>query len=217
MLGRGEAALPAQSRSVVNIARETNCKICINYNPRAPISHDGRPLLPPITITVKANSSPNRSYTELREARLKIQELLLDFVGRDGCRGRLVYEAALSCWGAHRPKKSTSRAVQADDPLNGAGSRGRFMTVLPLPYICGSNGGRKVYHAANLLVTDIQRRLTYEANSYVKLVGNEFKVPCNCEPHVLVMGSSFQGVDKGAKIVKEVVRDHMRVCSCRMD
>ena len=55
-----------------------------------------------------------------------------------------------------------------------------------------------------------------EANSYVKLVGNEFKVPCNCEPHVLVMGSSFQGVDKGAKIVKEVVRDHMRVCSCRI-
>ena len=47
-------------------------------------------------------------------------------------------------------------------------------------------------------------------------MGNEFKVPCNCEPHVLVMGSSFQGVDKGAKIVKEVVRDHMRVCSCRI-
>ena len=162
-----------------------------------------------MTITIRAISQKFASK-DLHDAFIKIRELLSDYVGHDGSRGRLVYETAVSCWGAHRPRASTSKAVQEHDPFNSG--TGKFLTVLPLP--CDSY---KVFHAANLLRTDVQRRLTYEANCYIKLVGNEFKVPCRmCEPYVLVMGSSWKGVDKGAEIVKEVVRDHMRSCNCSL-
>lgn len=196
------------------IGKETHCGIRVNYDSRAPIPHDNRPLLP-MTITVHANSR-NGAMKNLRNTRLKIQELLLDYVGvgHDGSRGRLVYETAVSCWGAHRPRVSNSQAVQADDPFNSG--TGKFLTVLPLPYQLASDR-KKIFHAANLLLTDVQRRLTYDANCYIKLVGNEFRVPCRmCEPYVIVMGSSWKGVDKGAEIVKEVVRDHMRSCNCTL-
>ena len=119
-----------------------------------------------------------------------------------------MYEVAASCWGSHRPNNSTSNAVKVSDPFNSG--TGRFMTVLQLPY-----EGNKVYHAANLLISEVQRRITFEANSYIKLVGGEFKVPCRlCEPYVVVMGKSWQGVDKGAEIVKEVMKQHVDTCTC---
>ena len=200
-----------RARSVSDIGRETNCRIRVNYKPPNSNHLYKDPVTDYITITVHANSHQFR-YRDLGDARCKIQHLLLDYVGGDGSRGRLVYECALSCWGSHRPKTSTSKAVKVSDPFNSG--TGRFMTVLPLPYQLHSRGN-KVYHAANLLISEVQRRITYEANSYIKLVGDEFKVPCKlCEPYVLVMGSSSQGVDKGADIVKEVVKKHMDTCSC---
>ena len=201
-----------RARSVSDIGRETNCRIRVNYKPPNSNHLYKDPVTDYITITVHANSHQFR-YRDLGDARCKIQHLLLDYVGGDGSRGRLVYECALSCWGSHRPKTSTSKAVKVSDPFNSG--TGRFMTVLPLPCQLHTGGNKKVYHAANLLISEVQRRITYEANSYIKLVGDEFKVPCKlCEPYVLVMGSSSQGVDKGADIVKEVVKKHMDTCSC---
>mmetsp|Transcript_30474 Transcript_30474/g.56294 ORF Transcript_30474/g.56294 Transcript_30474/m.56294 type:complete len:523 (+) Transcript_30474:104-1672(+) len=196
-------------RTVKSIGRETNCGIRVNSNHRE-INHP----LAPIVITVDAFTRKS-ALRDLTYARLKLQELLLDYVGNDGSRGRLIYELALSCWGAHRPKKSTCNAVNARDPFDGDRWGNKFMTILALPY--HSSGGRKVYHDAKLLTAHALARIRNEAKSYIKLVGDEFRVPVKfCEPYVFVVASSLKDIDKAAEIVREVIDKHVQLCSCKL-
>mmetsp|Transcript_30476 Transcript_30476/g.56297 ORF Transcript_30476/g.56297 Transcript_30476/m.56297 type:complete len:525 (+) Transcript_30476:104-1678(+) len=199
-----------QRATVKSIGRETNTGIRVNSNHR----ETNHPLAP-IIITVDAFSDRDGvCLRDLTEARRKLQELLLDYVGNDGSRGRLIYELALSCWGAHRPKKSTCNAVNARDPFDGD-SGCRFITVLALPY--HFNGGRRVYHAAQLLKANVLARIRNEANSYIKVVGDEFRVPVKfCDPYVLVVGSCYQDVDKAAEIVRGATDNHVQYCSLKL-
>ena len=192
-----------------SIGRETNTGIRVNSN------HQTNHPLAPITISVDAFSdSAGLRLRDLTEARRKLQELLLDYVGNDGSRGRLIYELALSCWGAHRPKKSTCNAIKARDPFDGDSGL-RSITVLALPY--HFSGGRRVYHAAPLLKANLLARIRNEANSYIKVVGDEFRVPVKfCDPYVLVVGNCYQDVDKAAEIVRGVIDKHVQYCSLKL-
>mmetsp|Transcript_30475 Transcript_30475/g.56296 ORF Transcript_30475/g.56296 Transcript_30475/m.56296 type:complete len:92 (+) Transcript_30475:502-777(+) len=89
------------------------------------------------------------------------------------------------------------------------------MTILALPY--HSSGGRKVYHDAKLLTAHALARIRNEAKSYIKLVGDEFRVPVKfCEPYVFVVASSLKDIDKAAEIVREVIDKHVQLCSCKL-
>jgi len=105
-------------RNTSDIERETGCKIGIFYFDRS----TGKRLSSaskgcPMIIRIGSGKRSRNPYLDLNVAREKIQDLLLDFVGRDGCRGRLLYETASSVEGLHRPTESLSRAIRAKDPF----------------------------------------------------------------------------------------------------
>ncbi|KAL7535849.1 hypothetical protein ACHAWF_005298 [Thalassiosira exigua] len=192
--------------TVGKIAAETACHIRVNFGKFF------NPSSPPMTLAVIAINQ-RTAQRDLENARLKIQKLLLDYVGDDGSRGRLVYDVALRCPGDHLPANSSCRAVRADDPF-GLDERCRFITILPLPYHI--EGRKKNYHAAHYVKGEVQHRIRIEANGYIKVVeGDQFRVPVKlCEPYLLLMGSSVQGIDKAARILEEVTQKHMKSCFC---
>jgi len=121
-----------------------------------------------------------------------IIDLLLEYVGNDGSRGRLLYDIGISCPGPHRPEHSTSSAIQAGDPF-GNDECVRYITVLPLPY-----------NSAPLLRTSTNFRwhLQQETDSSFLLVGDYFNVPCKlCDPYLMVMGTSIEGIDKAVRMI----------------
>ena len=149
---------------------------------------------------------------DLEDASLMIQELLLDYVGNDGCKGRLVYELSLSCEGAQHPTESSSRVVRARNPFD-RHQRDSYMTVLPLPYTTRDDGTKKI-HAAHLLNSSALGPIR-ATGCFIKVVADDFDMPVNlCEPYLLVTGGSVKGVDKGVEIVKKFIRLHMDGCSC---
>lgn len=99
-----------------DIARESNCRIAVNFDPDS----DGIDPAEPITISVMT-WQPSSALENLRGAREKIQELLLNYLGlRDvGAKGRLIYEVASSCRGDHIIEGSTSGAVHTNNPYSG--------------------------------------------------------------------------------------------------
>ena len=163
-----------------DIGQETNCRIIVHNN----LDH----LPMKITITTRDGYAG-----DIEASRLMIIDLLLEYVGNDGSRGRLVYDIGINSPGPHRPEHSTSKAIQADDPF-GEDGRIQFITVLPLPY-----------NALNVLYANFQRRLRNEAGAFIKVVGDYFHVPCKlCDPYLAVMGTSVEGIDKAIRMIKEV-------------
>jgi len=198
------------------IGHHTNCTIRLNYNSRA-IPADNNDPLPPITITIIANSNSGVARRDLNNARHRLQELLMGYVGNDGSKGRLLHEFASSCPGPHRPKHSTSGAIYSFNPFDEDPRKGGscWITVLELPYVF--ERGKKVYHAHYLLRSDVTNRIRKEVKCYFKLVGDNFRVPVElCEPYLLVPGRSWQEVDRAAEIFGEEIRKHMKRCSCML-
>lgn len=161
------------------IGKENNCKINVNRETS------------PITITI---TSIRGCVKDTEVSRLMIIDLLLEYVGNDGSRGRLVYDIGISCPGPHNPQHSYSRAVQTNDPF-GEDARVQFMTILPLPGFRG-----RLYNA------DFQRRLRFEADSHIKVIGDNFEFPCRfCDPYVAVMGPAVEGIDKAVRMIEAEV------------
>eukprot|EP00984_Skeletonema_dohrnii_P006792 scaffold2425_cov76-Skeletonema_dohrnii-CCMP3373.AAC.8 len=163
----------------------------------------------PMTIHVEAMNPPT-ALGDLTVARQLIQSLLLQFVGNDGCRGRLLYDVAQSCWGVHRPSQSTSNAVKDINPFYPTQDRGSgkeyFMSVVELPYKVTKEG--KSVHAAYLLSRETLQKIQ-AAGAYIRVVATEFQIPTSlCEPYVLACGKTYEGVDRAVDIVKDAIRSH---------
>lgn len=161
----------------------------------------------PMTIHVEAKNAPT-ALGDLTIARQMIQSLLLQFVGNDGSRGRLLYEVAQSCWGDHRPSLSTSNAVKDINPFYSPQDHGKefFMSVVELPYKVTKAG--KSVHAAYLLSRETLHSIQ-ASGAYIRVVATEFKIPTKlCEPYVLVCGKSYESVDRAVDIVKFAIRSH---------
>jgi len=207
-------------RNTSDIERETGCKIGIFYFDRS----TGKRLSSaskgcPMIIRIGSGKRSRNPYLDLNVAREKIQDLLLDFVGRDGCRGRLLYETASSVEGLHRPTESLSRAIRAKDPFPEQGEPPRevFMTLVYFPFIVNDKG-KKHFHAEFLLVPELLNRLWSETGCYVKACIN---IPGmisvrRCFPYLLVMGKLYQDVDRAVGILNDEVKNHMHSCTCSM-
>mmetsp|Transcript_26006 Transcript_26006/g.47821 ORF Transcript_26006/g.47821 Transcript_26006/m.47821 type:complete len:463 (-) Transcript_26006:115-1503(-) len=181
---------------IQDIGRKTNCRIVINFDP------DTRGTKPtaPITISIDTLSRGSSALRDLHDAREKIQELLLcflDHIDDHGAKGRLIYEVASSCWGAHRPKDSTSRAVVCANEV---------ISIVDLPFVV-ENGKRKV-HAAFLLTSGVLASVR-RYDCFIKVCGDGFRIEVkSCAPYVLVQGKSWQSVDRAVEIVRGKIR-HM--------
>jgi len=162
---------------VNTIGRDYKCRISVNKD-TSPIS---------IIITSLLGYA-----SDIEASRLMIIDLLLEYVGDDGSRGRLIYDVGISCPGPHHPEHSSCKAIQAGDPF-GNDERVRYITVLPLPY-----------NSAPLLRTSTNFRwhLQQETDSTFLLVGDYFNVPCKlCDPYLMVMGTSIEGIDRAVKMI----------------
>ena len=207
-------------RNVGDIERETGCKVGVFYidrntGKRVSSAYKGRPMV----IQIGSGKRSRNPYLDIHIAREKIQDLLLDFVGRDGCRGRLLYETANSVEGLHRPTESLSGAIRAKDPFPEQGEPPRevFMTMVYFPFVVNDKG-KKHFHAEFLLVPNVLNRLWRETGCYVKACIN---IPGmisvrRCFPYLLVVGKLYQDVDRAVGILDEEVRNHMHSCTCSM-
>ncbi len=145
------------------------------------------------------------------DAREKVQELLLDFmdiIDDAGAKGRLTYEVASSCAGGHNPRDSTSNAVGWRGP-NGYG----FLSLVELPFLYID--GRKSFHAHMVIQTLDNSQQVKRSGCLIKVFGGDFGVPLKyCDPYALVSGGSWQAVDAAVEIVRDVIKEHMRICRC---
>lgn len=171
--------------TVETIGHSTHCDIRVNFDSR--VTKPGNDPLPPMTISVNTKvgqHDPNRER-DLRNARLQLQDLLLGFIGLDGSRGRLVYDVAKSCWGAHKTNKSVSRAVYAPDPWQ-AGEH-RWITVLELP---GKDRNKGKFSRLGALTPDVQNSLRKNTSCLVTVVREDFPTRF-CDPYVFIAGTCF--------------------------
>ena len=187
------------------IEYEAGCKVHIVR------SGEGDAPFVPMKIYVEAMHA-NQALRDLKVARHLIQSIVLEYVGNDGCRGRLLYEVAKSCWGSHRPKQSTSRAVLDFNPFQHSGQQ-IFMSVVELPFLCEEGG--KVFHAAHSVLMRGNLDKVQAAGCFVMVAQKGFRVPSEiCDPYVFVYGKTYRSVDQAVHIVKYVIRRHQKNCSC---
>ena len=158
-----------------------------------------------MTITVTARGGPHDpcKARDLRNARLQLQDLLLGFVGRDGARGRLVYDVAKSCRGEHRTDKSASGAVSAPDPWRGGPHR--WITVLELP--CEHRNGA-TFSLPDPLTPDVQARLRTDTSCSITVVREDWPLVL-CAPYVFIAGSNFLAVDHSVSMIQKEIDKYL--------
>ena len=148
---------------------------------------------------------------DLNCARRMIQNLFLDYVGNDGCQGRLMCEIAQSCPGAHSPSQSTSGAVRNVNPFL-ENRMHTFMSIVELSYEHFENLKEKSFHAAHVLHKPLLREISNVGCDLI-LVAKGFQVSTDlCDPYVFVYGMTYPEVDRAVQKVKEKIRDHQQVC-----
>jgi len=187
------------------IEHEARCKVHIVT------SEEAGPFVP-MKIYVDA-MNVSTALRDLKVARQMIQSILLKCVGDDGSRGRLIYEVAQSCWGAHRPNQSTSNAVKDFNPLYNSEQQ-VFMSVVEFPFVC-EEGGKKIFHAAQNVLRKGSLAKIQASGCFVLVVKNGYRISTDkSDPYVFVYGQTYRGVDKAVDTVKHVIRGHQRTCSC---
>ncbi|KAL3792015.1 hypothetical protein ACHAW5_009290 [Stephanodiscus triporus] len=196
---------PARKRNLVDIGRETECAISINGFNKSSLSQ-----IPNTTISIYIRSMSS-NLQHLDDACEKVTNHLmdyLDFLGDTAAKGRLTHEVASSCAGPHCPRESTSNAVRWIGP-NGAG----FISLVELPFVF--HNGRRSFHGHMILQTLESSQRMERLGCLVKVFGNDFGVPLKyCDPYALVSGTSWQDVDEAVEIVRDVIKTHMRICTC---
>ena len=179
------------------IGRETTCRIAIAFDPDAP----GTDAADPITITIDPYDG---SLSRCHDACVKITGLLASYLQNMnawGAKGRLIYEIASRCQGPHRIHDSTSGAVEALSPYGERG-RDKFISLVELPDInC----------AKHLLNWKVMKRIR-ETGCYLSVCCRGYNIPVwICDPYVLLQGDSWQGVDRGVKITREILDEQSPV------
>jgi len=193
-----------RSQTMARINRESRCRIHVDMKDD---------VFAPMKIYVEPLNG-SEAQQDLFRARQMLQDLFLDYVGNDGCRGRLLCEISQSCWGAHRPSLSTSNAVKDVNPLTDDRMIS-FMSIVEISYEENMKG--KSFHAAQILHRPFLNDIAAVGCDLI-LVAESFRIATNlCDPYVFVYGRRYQDVDKAVQMVKEKIRLHQRVCGkCTM-
>jgi len=190
LLGKGD--------NINRINQESQCRVHLEMKDA---------VFAPMKIFIEALRN-STAQQDLLLARQMIQDLFLDYVGNDGCRGRLLCEIAQSCWGPHRPSNSTSSAVRNVNPF--LDNRLTYMSIVEMSYEEHMN--EKSFHAAHILHKPLLCDITNLGCDLI-LVAKGFRTSTNkCDPYVFVYGRKYQDVDKAVQLVKEKIRDHQHVC-----
>lgn len=192
------------------ISREALCHVSIAFD-------DKGDSLIPMKIHIKSHSERSR-LSGLKQARLILEGLFLNFVGKDeGCRGRLVYELAKSTgWGSHIPKKSTSNAVRDINPMSNDSSE-TYMSVVELPYYISESMERHRNRQRRGKKTSlIEIRNITEANGCKDIIVRRDNTQM-CDPYVLIYAKKYESVDRSVTILKEGIRLAQQPVSCERD
>ena len=193
--------LGSSRQNMTRITQESQCRIHIDMKDD---------VFVPMKIYVDANNV-STAQQDLLRARQMIQDLFMNYVGNDGCRGRLLYEIAQSCWGPHRPTHSLSNAVKDLNPLLDY-PKSSFMSIVEISYEHFEHLKEKSFHAAHILHKPFLREISNLGCDLI-LVAKGFQVYTNlCDPYVFVYGRTYQDVDRAVRMVKEKIRDHQHVC-----
>ena len=188
------------------IEHETRCKVRIVRSGDT----EEAPFIP-MKIHIEAMNA-TKALRDLKTARQIIQSLVLEYVGNDGCRGRLLFEIAKHCWGTHRPNQSTSRAINDFNPFFNSGQH-VFMSMVELPFVCEE--GRKIFHAAHSVLMKASLERIQATGCFVQVAQSGFSIPTElCDPYVFVYGKTYRCVDRAVDIIKNVIRSHQKKCSC---
>jgi hypothetical protein len=182
----------------------------------------GLPHKQPIRIRLR---HPDHQPPQL--ARKMVENILLNFPPRvepslynirikdDGSKGRLLYEAAASCSGPHRPNESTSNAVHQLNPFD-AGKNCCFMSLLELPRTV--NKVKSIFHGHFLSEAQVVTKVNSLAKCTFVVVGDDFGIKTRfCDPYILVLGqvgSHWRQVDKAIDILKLEIHKHQQNCAC---
>ena len=201
-------------KGVVQIGKETDCFLKVNYNDSA----DPYILQPPLTITITMYPlSPPRALDAAYE---QIQRLLITHcyqIGDAGAAGRCVYDVAKSCGllvseSRHNVAIVGQLGFDENDPLSLTRSGEVFLCLVELPFLV--EHGRKVYHARCVL----QHKVLSKVGGHgclLRLFADGFGIAMNsCEPYATISGQTWQAVDQAVAIVKEAIDRHTKSCGC---
>lgn len=201
-------------KGVVQIGKETDCFLKVNYNDSA----DPYILQPPLTITITMYPlSPPRALDTAYE---QIQRLLITHcyqIGDAGAAGRCIYETAQSCSlvvseSRHNVAIVGQLGFDENDPWSLTRAGEVFLCLVELPFLV--EHGRKVYHARCVL----QRSLLSKVGGLgclLRLFADGFGIAVkSCEPYVTISGQTWQAVDHAVAIVKEAIDHHTKSCGC---
>lgn len=169
---------------------------------------------------IRANNPGKYSIEDLRRAYELLENLLLQYVGRDGSVGRLWYDLARSCEKLHPRRGST--AIMQRNPFSPDHEMG-WMSCVELPCVRDASAWlkSKKYHGHFLIskTSGVLGRINREAaGCEIKLCGNQFRVPISstsCADYVWVMAVDQPWkVDRAVEIIEEAIQDHMKKCNC---
>lgn len=158
--------------------------------------------------------NPTTAQADLKIAREMIQDLFLEYVGNDdGARGRLIYEIASSCWGPHRPKKSTCNAVREVNPLVvhdqqvlGLSQPSHFHSIVNL-----FSASSACSLGSHILHKSFLQEISALGCGLI-LVAEGFRVSTQlCDPYVLIYGRTYQDVDRAVEMLKQKIMQHQQI------
>ena len=189
--------LGKRAHNLKRISREALCHVSIAFD-------DKGDSLIPMKIHIKSHSERSR-LSDLKQARLILEGLFLNFVGKDeGCRGRLVYELARSTgWGAHIPKKSTSNAVRGINPMSNDSSE-TYMSVVELPSHYASMERHHNRRRRGRATPPREIRNIAEANGCKEIIVRRDNTQM-CDPYVLIYAKSYENVDRSVTILEDKI------------
>ena len=183
---------PRGGRSIIDeIFARTNCTLRVSNE----------------SNIIRIDTEPGRhAFEDLRGAKVELENVLLSYVSRDGCIGRLFHDLALSCQHLHPQRGSTCVYQRNPWEPNEMG----YMSVVELPNIANQD-----FHGNHLLSR--KHRTLKLVPAIMILVNRQGRFPTRwCNPYVWLFGRTPGDVDEAVKIVNEANRMHVSSCGCLM-
>lgn len=189
---------------------QTNCNITVRGpEHRSKLSKSEASPIMHVVIDPKCHSSnPMR-------AKQVIVNSIREFVGDDGSKGRLAYDAAAS-EEASRCRGSRHNAVYQSNPFANL-NRKSCMILIELTFkkIHQQNGRIiKDFHGGYLLKSHVLGKISRSGCRLI-LCGDNFNMKTKlCDPYILICGESPSDVDRAYEIVADCISQHQRTCPC---
>ena len=167
------------------IGSETKCTIRV--------THDSGDSQSPMIITITPKNRGDRT-SDLLGAKLKIENSLLDFLGNDGSKARLLFELAASLRTSCNIMRSKGSAVHQRRYSHSVSNDKVWMRLLELPS-CKTNG-------EEAQIKMLLSMTTQETDCSVETFFDQIDTPLkSCNPYVLIWGNHLGMVNSTTTLV----------------